>query len=201
MAPGETYLIIDGLQHIANADRSGYLGFTQKVTTKAFKRFHLVVSTRNEAKLDRVLSDITGWTYITFNEVHTLGHMKQWASGYLASDHELGQISECMRDNIVDGFYTWRTAYFKLQTLRDLESIGWTHVFNKYNGAPQPAQLNDWVFGLQTPAPPPSPPPSPPSPGGGSGGDSSKKKRTYSQPEAGSKRPKFTYCLPGNMGV
>lgn len=100
--PGETYMIIDGLDGMPLYKLNNWLKFITDVVSLNLPHFHLLVAHRNGNNIRIPLESLGGWSKIACNRRSLGGTMKSYFDRYIKDDIHLQVLHKAQRTEIVD---------------------------------------------------------------------------------------------------
>ncbi|XXH03339.1 hypothetical protein Hte_009737 [Hypoxylon texense] len=131
--PGETYLIIDGVDHVETNERDLYLNLIRDIVSRNLQNFHLVVSARLPAQTRQVVQSWApgpaAWRHILCDATAIEAAMEHYLRQCINNDPQFSRIAAgsnnaAIGNNIIqvirDSQRSFNWAFHKMQLLKRL---------------------------------------------------------------------------------
>ncbi|KAI1372867.1 SIR2-like domain-containing protein, partial [Hypoxylon crocopeplum] len=127
--PGETYLIIDGLDTIPTNERDRYLTFIRRVAERNLAHFHLLVTAQDERVIRNLLTRWGQWLEFACNFDTVRDSMREYVIKCVQDEPQLDAIAQApdidrawVIDQLAESQESFRWVYTKMQELKRLDA-------------------------------------------------------------------------------
>ncbi|KAI0108505.1 SIR2-like domain-containing protein [Daldinia grandis] len=134
--PGETYLVIDGLDHLPKNRQSPYLELIKEIRARKFQHFHLLISSRDTPRIRNPIRYWGEWNEISCNPSTVGPSIRGYVTRCIYNDPQFHDLSRPAReplalwliDTIANSGQSFWWVYWKLQELKDLDFFDRTSI-------------------------------------------------------------------------
>ncbi|KAI0842420.1 SIR2-like domain-containing protein [Hypoxylon sp. FL0890] len=128
--PGETYLILDGLDQLPRSYQDDYVRFLREIKARDFQHCHILLGSRDLPHI-RNLPGQQPWNQVICDNVSVGDAMEEYVGQRILNEEDFWGVdprpdaAERQRvvDRLVQAGNSFRWVYWKMQALRDLDPV------------------------------------------------------------------------------
>ncbi|KAI8966648.1 SIR2-like domain-containing protein [Daldinia sp. FL1419] len=127
--PGETYLVLDGFDKLPRNRQGPYLEFVRDIRARKLDHFHLLVSSRDTARIRSPLRSYGEWNQVTCNQASVKDVIRSFVIRSIYNEPQFHDLAQKIRepltlwliDQLTTSEHTFWWVYWKVQDLKELD--------------------------------------------------------------------------------